>query len=658
MIKPSLNPLSTDVKKTSVIARKVLSEALSDIRVKLLTPPVQSDLSVWSDENIVLGQTSPEPGLWRTDRTPYLREVLDVCGDLRTQRTVFMASAQVGKTSVLINTAAFYVAQDPCPIMVVEPDKSMAESFSLTKLEPVINESPVLRRTVASTRKRDGGSKRLEKVFHGGFITMVSAKSAHSLRSRSIRVLLLDEIDAYDQSISDEGDPVRLAEARTTTFSNRKVILTSTPTLKGFSRIEKEYLASDQRKYQVPCPHCTKYQVLKFGTEETTYGLKWTKGNHSDVKYMCEHCGVLIDESYKLQMLLKGKWVAENPSSNVVGFHINALYSPWVRWNGQKGIVEQWLEVYNLPDKRQSFYNLVLGEPYEDTENQIDAGELTTNISVYSSQVPSGAGVLCAGIDVQESWIEVGVWAFGKDEEMWLVDTVQLVGETTQQYVWDELKAFLNNKYRTFSGDMVPITVSAIDSGNQTDIVYKKVRELKHHGLNIHPVKGFDGARAAFDWSRFKKQGQARLGIVGSSAVKGILYARLKTVKQHGAGFIHFPSGIHHEVLEQILAERKMVTVSKLGVPTVIWKRIRARNEQLDCMVYAYAIFQSLGLHYINVELPKTITLWSKEPDVVVSNGEVTDVAPPEVTVSGFAKRTVMKMPRRSGGLIQTNWLR
>jgi phage terminase large subunit GpA-like protein len=233
-------------------ALALLSTRLDAIRRQLLTPPMRCSLSEWCDTNRYLGYGSSEPGLWRTSRAPYQKEPLDIAGDQRTQRMVIMAAAQTMKTSVLENVIAYYMAHDPCPIMAVMPDNSMAESFSMVKLEPMIEESPALRTLVASKSKRDGGNKKLEKLFPGGFVTLVSSKSAHSLRSRSIRVLLLDEVDAYEASIGDEGDPIRLAEARTTTWPNRKIILTSTPTLKDISRIEREFLASDQRYFNVP----------------------------------------------------------------------------------------------------------------------------------------------------------------------------------------------------------------------------------------------------------------------------------------------------------------------------------------------------------------------------------------------------------------------
>jgi phage terminase large subunit GpA-like protein len=104
-------------------------------------------------------------------------------------------------------------------------------------------------------------------------LVLTGANSATGLRSMPARYIFLDEVDAYPASADEEGDPVTLAEARTTTFSHRrKVFMVSTPSIRGISRIEREYEASDQRRYFVPCPHCGAMQCLQFER------LRWDKG--------------------------------------------------------------------------------------------------------------------------------------------------------------------------------------------------------------------------------------------------------------------------------------------------------------------------------------------------------------------------------------------
>lgn len=618
-----------------------LRETLANTRRILFTPASRKPLSEWSNEFIRLGVGSPEPGPFRWERAPYQKEILDVAGDPRIERVVVMSSAQVGKTSLLLNVAGYYIANDPSPTMIVMPDKASAESLSQTKLEPIIDASPALKSRIAAKSKRDGGNRKLEKVFTGGYVVLVSAKSAHSLRSRSVRVLLLDEVDAYESVLGDEGSPIKIAEARTSNFPNRKIILTSTPTIKDFSTIEREFLAGDQRHFHVPCPLCGVYQELRWGGRETTYGIKWDDENPRTARYRCESCAGDIKDSHRLQMMLKGRWVVANPGGFHPSFHISSLYSVWVSW---ESLVKEWLEINKYPEKIPSFFNLKLGLPYEDKSNQIEQGELTDRCHEYDAQVPTGVGVITAGVDVQHSWIEVGVWGHGANEEMWLLDTYQLIGETSQNEVWEQLADALKTKYTTVSGKLVGIQTTAIDSGDQTELVIRNVSNLRSKGLTIFPTKGFDGSRAVFEWSRYKNAGKPRLGIVGVSQAKGILYQRLKHVKTVGPGYIHFPASVHPEVLDQINSERKITVYDKGNVPKTFWKKLRERNEQLDCLVYAYAAFHSL---------PKTVTQNVSTLAEQFGSGsgpadkqDSTSEKPPTIT-----HRTV-NLPRRTGGLL------
>jgi phage terminase large subunit GpA-like protein len=293
-------------------------------------------------------------------------------------------------------------------------------------------------------------------------------------------------------------------------------------------------------------------------------------------------------------MMLRGQWTA-TAESNTPGFHISSLYSPWVRWTD---IVKEWYDVVAFPDKHQSFFNLRLGEPYEDKTSKIELGDLASHCHPYDAPVPTGVGVLTCGIDVQHDWIEVAVYGHGLDEQLWLIEEDQLHGDTSQQAVWDDLRTFLKSTYKAANGSALPINISFIDSGDQTELVYRHVKSMQDVDRTaIYPIKGFDGSRELFKWSKYKTTGKPRLGIVGVSQAKSILHQRLKNVTTPGAGYIHFPAGVSPTVLEQILSERRITVYSKGNVPSVIWKRIgTSRNEQLDCLVYAYAAFQALSL--------------------------------------------------------------
>jgi len=209
-----------------------------------LTPDADLTVSQWADRHRMLsGRASAEPGRYRTARTPYMAEIMDRLspGD-RAQRIVFMKAAQVGATEAGNNWIGFAIHQAPGPMLAVQPTVELAKRNSRQRIDPLIDESPELRERVKPARSRDAGNTMLSKEFAGGILIMTGANSAVGLRSTPARYIFLDEVDAYPASADDEGDPVTLAEARSLTFAHRrKVFLVSTPTIRGMSRIERDY---------------------------------------------------------------------------------------------------------------------------------------------------------------------------------------------------------------------------------------------------------------------------------------------------------------------------------------------------------------------------------------------------------------------------------
>ncbi len=281
----------------------------------------------------------PRPDRGGPVATPYLQELMDALSPRHpAQRVVFMKGSQLGASESGCNWIGYVIHHAPGPMLAVQPSVELAKRFSQQRIDPLIEESPSLRAKVAPARSRDSGNTVLSKEFPGGILVLTGANSAVGLRSMPVRYLFLDEVDAYPPSADDEGDPVTLAEARTRTFSwRRKVFLASTPTIKGLSRIEREYEASDRRRFFVPCPHCGHPQHLMFER------LRWQKGQPETAAYVCEGCEQPIAEHHKTQMLAEGEWrpmaVSVDPLS--IGFHLSSLYSP-VGWLSWERIAREW----------------------------------------------------------------------------------------------------------------------------------------------------------------------------------------------------------------------------------------------------------------------------------------------------------------------------
>jgi phage terminase large subunit GpA-like protein len=455
-----------------------------------LRPDPDLTVSEWADRHRMLsGRASAEPGRYRTVRTPYMREIMDRLspGDPM-QRIVFMKAAQVGATEAGNNWIGFAIHQAPGPMLAVQPTVELAKRNSRQRIDPLIDESPELRERVKPARSRDAGNTMLSKEFAGGILIMTGANSAVGLRSTPARYIFLDEVDAYPASADEEGDPVTLAEARSLTFAHRrKVFLVSTPTIRGLSRIEREYEASDQRRFFVPCPHCDAMQWLKFDR------LRWQKGKPETAEYHCEGCDAAIAEHHKTAMLEGGEWRATATAADptTVGYHLSALYSPigWLSW---ERIVRAWDAAQGSDEAIKAFRNTILGETWVETGEAPDWQRLYDRRERWTAgTVPAGGLFLTAGADVQKDRIEVDVWAWGRGLESWLVDHVVIEGGPDRHDAWSELTAMLDRSWPHERGAHLRIARLAIDTGYEAPAVYSWSRAQGF--AQVSPVKGVEG---------------------------------------------------------------------------------------------------------------------------------------------------------------------
>ncbi|MCF1710400.1 phage terminase large subunit family protein [Tabrizicola sp. J26] len=571
-----------------------------------LRPDPDLTVSEWADRHRVLsGRASAEPGRYRTARTPYMREIMDRLspGD-PTQRIVFMKAAQVGATEAGNNWIGFAIHQAPGPMLAVQPTVELAKRNSRQRIDPLIDESPELRERVKPARSRDAGNTMLSKEFAGGILIMTGANSAVGLRSTPARYIFLDEVDAYPASADEEGDPVTLAEARSLTFAHRrKVFLVSTPTIRGLSRIEREYEASDQRRYFVPCPHCSHAQWLKFDR------LRWQKGRPETAEYHCEGCEQPIAEHYKTAMLEGGAWRATATAADptTVGYHLSALYSPigWLSW---ERIVRAWDASQGSDEAIKAFRNTILGETWVETGEAPDWQRLYDRRERWTSgTVPAGGLFLTAGADVQKDRIEVDVWAWGRGLESWLVDHVVIEGGPDRHGAWSELTALLDRSWPHERGAHLRIARLAIDTGYEAPAVYSWSRAQGF--AQVSPVKGVEGFNRASPVSgptfvdateggKRLRRG-ARLWTVAVSTFKAETYRFLRlerpTTEERAEGTtfppgtIHLPTWVDSEWLKQVVAEQLVTVRTKRGFAKLEWQKLRERNEALDCRVYARA---------------------------------------------------------------------
>lgn len=553
-------------------------------------PPPDLSISAWADEHRQVGSYSADPGQWVTAKTPYLREIMDVFREPGRTHVIFQKCSRIGGTEAGLNVVGYFIDHDPSPILIVQPTVDDAKDFSKEQLGPMLEETAPLRKRVHPAGAKDAKNTIQAKVFAGGGLYLVGANSPRGFRRRTARVVVLEEVDGYPPSAGTEGDQVKLAERRANTFQHRrKIYLNSTPTLKGLSRIEKEFAKSDQRRYFVPCPDCGHEQHLIWKR------IQWDEGKPQTAAYCCEGCGVLIPESAKFAMLTAGRWVATNPGHPRAGFHINAIYSPWVRW---AELAQEWIDAQGDAEKMQVFTNTALGETWEERGGGLDPDSMWANRREAYTAVPLGAGLLTAGIDVQHDRLEIIVRAWGQGEESWLVDRKIIPGDPTGDVVWELLDQYLLTEWPHASGKTLQVHTACIDCGDNYHAVLQYAGP--RFSRRVFATKGASEPATPFLPKRPSRNNKYRCPIflLGTNSAKGIVYDRLKTLGEHveasAAGKYHFNQVADRDYFDQLTvekAERKYINRRWARVYTCPAHR---RNEVLDCEVMA------LGAQYLS----------------------------------------------------------
>lgn len=574
---------------------------------KTLKPRPRLTGSQWSDSYRVVAQgTSPEPGQWRTSRVPYMREPLDMATAHSVEKVVIMAASQVAKSELLINVLGYYIDQEPSSIMMVQPTVEAAEAFSKERIDPTLQASPALKEKMTQTadpergKSRKSGSTIRMKNFTGGYLAMVGSNSPAGLASRPIRVLLCDEIDRFGST--QEGDPLKLAVQRTQNFSNRKIVFVSTPTTEDRAdgpTIFAEYMKSDQREFMVKCPQCGERFEMSWGN------VKWQKDesgsvDEDSIRMECPHCHAKVRGNGKPDpyLLESGEWVARNPQSRVKGYHLTSLCSPWVEL---RDLVEDWEEVNHKKNKAglQEFVNLKLGEPWHEDEADMNLwSKLSERREFYPLEgLPHGIRMITCGVDVQKDRIEASVFGWGRDFESFGIRHAIFYGDPKLKDVWSALDVLLMDNFKTEDGRELRIACTFIDSGDgtMTDTVYQYTKPRER--ARVFAIKGSSTqGKPLVDRPSNNNRYRAHLFVLGVDAGKRLVMQRL-SVQDIGPAFVHFPRGrtedvgFSDEYFQQLTAEVFTRKFEK-GKLTESWKKIRERNEALDCYVYATAAIE------------------------------------------------------------------
>lgn len=575
-----------------------------------LKPDPELWVDEWADEYMRIPRDTgaAEPGQYRTARTPYAREPMRCLSPAHPcKRVVTMVASQLMKTQIALNWIGALIHMSPSNILTLLPSLTLAKRVS-GRMGKTIAATPVLRERVAASRSRDARNTMDTKEFEGGTLYATTAGSASNLAELSARYVYGDEVDRWDVDVDEEGDPIELAETRGSTFGrNAKFYFSSSPTIKGASRIDDLFQASDQRHFYVPCPSCGHMQTLEW--ERLLYSVDF-----STVHYECAgpDCDVLIEEHHKGEMLANGEWRAHvQGDGETVGFHLNALYAP-LGWTSWSALAKQFQKAKRAQDRgdlepMQVFYNTRLAKVWDSAVEQTKAEVLQARALLEDhvlGALPVGVLALTCSVDVQANRLELMTMGWGAGMERWVVDHQVIPGDPADERTWALLDERLKVRYRHPCGVSLGILATGIDSGgHHTHEVYQFTRlrrwrnvfALKGASKPGRPVIAQRPSQVDVTWKGQTERNGAELWIVGTDTAKDWIYNRYSF--ETGPGALHFAKDLPDEFFQQCVAERKIVRYVK-GFKRIEWVKGKAdRNEALDLMVYNLAMANFLGLH-------------------------------------------------------------
>lgn len=604
---------------------RATKRGLANLKTKL---PI--DAVDWLDKYFRLPAGSSQiEGRWET--LPYQIAPANMMANDAIREFYEQKSARIGYTKRLVGVFLYLAEHKKRSAVIYQPTDDDAKDFVVDEVNAVIEEMPVIQAIFPDYKAVNENNTNKKKVLTGVILDFKGAKSPKNFRRITKQVVIGDEIDGWDLEVGKEGNPIKLAMTRLQGASFSKAIFGTTPTNKGASHIERLMSGADAlMRFHLPCPFCGAEQHLEWGGVDCDYGMKWDDTLPKDeipfsAYYQCKHCAEHIRFNQLEAMELAGRWVDEihgtwtkdgltfyNAAGNKisaprkVGVYINALYSLTLT-EGWPELVREWLDVKGDPLKLKTFINLVLGELWEeDASLKIDGENLHKHRrEIYHAQIPDEVLVLVGGADQQDDRIEFVVWGIGAGEEAWLIHTYRLFGDIAQPATKAQVPAQLHKTFSKADGSKMSVAQWCWDSGgHKTDEVYEMSRK---HGVRwVLPIKGASVYGKPIATMPRKKNAKHKVYLteVGTDNAKDLIYGRLPLVRSKPdkpqAGAFHFPLNdeICDEEFFKQLCSNARKTEYKNGRRVNRYVATFAREEVIDCTVYAFAALRVLQQHY------------------------------------------------------------
>jgi phage terminase large subunit GpA-like protein len=597
-------------------------------------------VDAWADAFMVIPRgPSAEPGPYRTDRTPYARRVMQALSPSHpARRVIVMAASQLLKTQVALNWLASTIHQAPANALFLLPTDKLAKRVS-KRIDKTIRAVPVLRQRVAKPRSRNASNTIDTKEYSGGTLYITTAGSAANLAEVPVRYVYGDEIDRWDENVGGEGDPIQLAENRTSTFGKRaKLYYTSTPTIKGLSAIQRISEHADEYRWQVPCPHCAAPFEMQWES------VRWTP-DYARVWIICPSCGAEVEESSKSAMLAGGDWLLTRVGNgtDVAFVGLSALNAPlgWVSWQdlARQYDAAKLSHDRGEQDEMQAFWNTRLARTWEPTAERASAEAMHARAETWTlGALRPGVLYVTAAVDVQANRLEYAAWGWGEGLERWWLDHRVLFGDPSEgpnAGVWRQLSEILDRPYAMPGAVPLPVEVCLIDSGgHNTEDVYAYVRArgrrrvLAIKGASTRGRPVIDTAQASErNWQGKAMRQGVKIWRIGTDTAKDWLHSRW--MREAGPGAIHFPADLPEDVYRQLVSEAKVSRKFKGRLITEWVHTSSDRNEGLDLAVYNLA-----AAHYLGLQRKRAAEWAARRTQVEAKTGDLFASKPPAAVQS------------------------
>lgn len=613
--------------------------------------PDKLSVSEWCNENIVLSpEFARESGPYRWQRTPYVKDLLDLYARPSIRHMVLKFATQTTKTQFAYNLITYIIDQDPYPTILMYPSDDECKVISRTRLQPQIEACMATAAKIPADRTK---YQLQEMHFPGMILYLVSGHSVTGMAQRPARNLIRDEINKYPDRIGEHGSPLELSEERVKSFQDvRKIIDVSSPTTEEGNITLQENKCQVILEYYVPCPHCRRLQVLRFKNDKCAAGEKYgmvvyqdrqdlqpnTRSQYAKASahYICEFCKERIEDRHKDWMLARENGAGWYPAGTVdpepsadsiedlfssfeamglrlesVAARLSSLYSPWITFGD---MAAKFLDAHLAPidryDKLRRFTNDWLGIEWKETVTETTAdnilrlkGELPPLI------VPEQAIALVAGIDCQKRGYYYSVWAFASDMTAWMIRYGYLLN-------WHDIEQLMYKSVYRVDGKQIMMGIwrGGIDTGGGegTDDADGSMTEQAYRWLAVNggsTVFGVKGSSrpipgkmkfstiGTFPGSREPIPGAGlMLWSLDTDYFKDMIFSAMAQEKGT-PGCVHLHNETDIDFAAQLASEEKKP--DKRGRRT--WQHVRGENHYLDTTVYAWAMANAMCLGGISV---------------------------------------------------------